>query len=218
MNATPEPHEPVEPEFDDYEYADDNDGFGETLPVRPRQSFFTKWTAGLLGLILVGAGFYGGVRVEKSKIPSSSGSGATSAFAKAFSGAAGSGSKAGAGGFAGRGGGFAGLLGGGAAGDATTGSVSSVKGNTVYVTETSGNTVKVKLTGSTTISKSESVGKSKIYPGDQVVIQGAKGSAGTVNATSVTDSGASSTGTGSSSTASTGSSGSSAISSLFGGS
>ena len=62
------------------------------------------------------------------------------------------------------------------------------------MTETSGNTVKVKLSGATTITKSETV-KHKLFPGDEVVIAGAKGSKGTVAATSVTDSGARSTST-----------------------
>jgi hypothetical protein len=78
----------------------------------------------------------------------------------------------------------------------------------------------VKLSGATKISKSVTVKPKNLYPGDQVVIAGAKGSSGTIAATSVTDSGASSTG-GSSSTSSSSSSGTgsarSAISSLFGG-
>ena len=175
-----------------------------------------------MALILGGVGFYVGVRVEKSKIPSTSSG--TSAFARAFEGASGTGSTAsrtggsGASSFASRfGAGGASSLFGGGSGNATIGSVSSIAGNTLYVTDTSGNTVKVKLSGQTKITKSESVAKSKVYPGDEVVIQGTKGSGGTVTATSVSDSGARSTGgTGSSSTGSSGSS--SVISSLFGGS
>ena len=90
----------------------------------------------------------------------------------------------------------------------------------IYVKETSGNTVKVKLSSATKISKSESVSRKKLYPGDQVVVAGSAASNGTVHATSVTDSGASSTGSSSaSSSSSTGSTSntSSAIRSLFGG-
>ena len=69
-----------------------------------------------------------------------------------------------------------------------------MSGNTIYVKETSGNTVKVKLSSATKISKSESVPRKKLYPGDQVVIAGSCGLQRDVHATSVTDSGASSTG------------------------
>jgi len=215
MNATPDPHGPVDPVLDEYEYEDD--GFAETLPVRPKRPFLTKWSAALMSLMLAAVGFFVGVRVEKAKIPASSGG--ASAFASALAGATGKGATSragaagGAGGFASR---FAGGAGGfgGAAGNDTVGSVSSVNGKTIYVTETSGDTVKVKLTGQTTITKSESVKSSKVFPGDEVVIAGTKASGGTVDATTLTDSGARSTG--STTTGSTGSSASSAVSSLFG--
>jgi hypothetical protein len=203
--------------------------YDDAMPQRSRARYLTPLTALLMALILGGVGFYVGIRVEKSKASSGGGS----AFARAFSGAGGAAgtgaasagsasSRTGAGGsgassFASRfgAGGFA-----GGAGNATIGSISSIKGNTIYVTETSGNTVKVKVSGATKISKSETVKPKKLYPGDQVVIAGAKGSGGTIAATSVTDSGASSTGssssTGSGSSSSTGSA-SSAVSSLFGG-
>jgi hypothetical protein len=229
MNATPEPHGPVQPDLEAHDHEDD--GFGETLPVRPRRPFLTKWSAGLMALTLGGIGFYVGVRVEKSKFPSTTGSGA-GAFAALRAGfggtsttggtgttAGGLRSRTGTGGsgsFAG-GGGFAAAFG-GAGSNATIGSISSVSGRTIYVTGTSGNTVKVKLSSQTTITKSESVRRSKIYPGDEVVIEGASGKGGTVTATSVTDSGARSTGTGaSSSTGGSGTSSSSVVSSLFGG-
>jgi hypothetical protein len=214
MNATPDPHGPVDPVLDEYEYEDD--GFEQTLPVRPKRPFLTKWSAGLMSLMLAAVGFFVGVRVEKAKIPSNSSG--VSAFASALEGAAGKG--AGASGRAGAAGGFASRFAGGAggfggaAGNDTIGSVASVNGKTIYVTETSGDTVKVKLTGQTTITKSESVRSSKVFPGDEVVIAGSKGSGGTVNATTLTDSGAKSTG--STTSGSTGSNASSAVSSLFG--
>lgn len=224
MNASSPQQFAAEP-YDDYD-----DGFDDDMPVRPRASYLTPLTALLMALILGGVGFYVGIRVEKSQ--DSSGTGGSSlarAFsgASGFAGAAGGTSKtgatsrtgatgtAGAGSFASRfaAGGFGGAAGG------TVGSVSSVSGNTLYVKETNGNTVKVKLTGATKLSKSETVSRKKVYPGDEVVVAGNASSNGTVNATSVTDSGASSTsssgssGTGSSSTSSS----SSAIGSLFGG-
>jgi hypothetical protein len=214
--SSPQPL-PAEP-FDDYD-----DGFDQALPVRTRAQYLTPLTALLMALILGGVGFYVGIRVEKSQ--TTGGAGGTSAFARAFTGATGGSSTTGStsrtgalGSSASRfGAGFGGAAG---AGAGTVGSVSSVDGNTIYVKETGGNTVKVKLSSATTISKSESVSKKKLYPGDEVVVSGSAGSSGTVLATSVTDSGASSTGTtgasSSSSSSSTGSA-SSQISSLFGG-
>lgn len=208
-------------------YGDYDDSFDDALPARPRASYLTPLTALLMALILGGVGFYVGIRVEKS---SQGSSGAGSSLARAFSGAGGFAGAAGgtsttgatsrtglsgAGSFASRfgAGGF------GGAGGGTAGSVSSISGNTLYVKEASGNTVKVKLTAATKVSKTESVSRRKVYPGDEVVIAGSTGSNGTVSATSVTDSGASSTsssGAASSGSSSTSSS-SSAIGSLFGG-
>jgi hypothetical protein len=213
MNPTPDPHGPVDPALDEYAYQDD--GFTDTLPVRPKRPFLTKWSAALMALVLGAVGFFVGVRVEKNKIPSTSG--ASSAFASALSGASRGATvlTVSAGSFASRfgagAGGFA-----GAAGNATIGSVSSVNGKTIYVTETSGDTVKVKLSGQTTITKSEAVSSAKIFPGDEVVIAGTKGSGGMVTATSLTDSGARATAGSTSSSTSSGSGSSSVVSSLFG--
>jgi hypothetical protein len=219
MNASSPQQLSAEP-FDDYD-----DSFGEALPARPRPRYLTPLTALLMALILGAVGFYVGVRVEKSQTTGGGGSGA---FGRAFAGAGatgssssrtgstpGSGALPGTGSLASR---FGGPTG-GATG--TVGSVTSVDGKTIYVKETGGNTVKVKLSGATKITKSEAVGRKKLYPGDQVSISGSSSSNGTVNATSVNDSGASSSGStgsasGSSSTSSSGNA-SSAISSLFGG-
>jgi hypothetical protein len=215
MNPTPDPHGPADPALDEYEHEDD--GFAETLPTRPQRPFLTKWSAALMALMLGAVGFFVGVRVEKGKIPSTSS--ASSAFASALAGASkGSTGRTGAAGsFASRFGGAGGVGGfGGAAGNDTIGSVASVDGKTIYVTETSGDTVKVKLSGQTTITKSESVSSSKVFPGDEVVVAGTKGSGGTVTATSLTDSGARATGGTTSGSTSSRSSSSSVVSSLFG--
>jgi hypothetical protein len=227
MNASSPQQLAAEP-YDDYD-----DGFDEVLPVRSRASYLTPLTALLMALILGGVGFYVGIRVEKSEnTTGSAGSGLARAFAGA-GGATGAGGAAGAGGpqssgtsktgstsktaagsFASR---FAAAGFGGAGG--TVGSVTSVSGNTLYIKETSGNTVKVKLSSATKISKTQSVSRKKVYPGDELTVAGSAGSNGTVQATSVTDSGASSTGSSSPSSTSSGSanSSSSAIGSLFGG-
>ena len=100
--------------------------------------------------------------------------------------------------------------------NASFGTVASVNGRTVYLTETSGNTVKVKLSASTKISKSQSAGRSSVRPGDTVVVTGVPNSSGTVVAASLTDSGAGRGPSGASAGGGASSSGSrSAVGSLF---
>ena len=79
------------------------------------------------------------------------------------------GSAAGAGGFAAR------LPG----GNATFGSVGSIDGKTLTLTEASGDTVKVKLTSATKISKTESAKRSQIHPGDTITVSGVTSRQGT---------------------------------------
>jgi hypothetical protein len=185
----------------------------EQLPERPRRKLLTPSIV-LLALVLFAAcGFIGGVLVQKGQGSSGGGAGAgtgastfASRFGAAASGASGASGTAGSG-FASR---FAGVFGGGAGGG-TAGTVSSISGKTLYVTETSGNTVAVVTTPESKIKKSQSVSAGAIHPGDSVVVEGITGSTGTVVASSVTDSGASTTSTSSSSSTASG------VSSLFGG-
>jgi hypothetical protein len=188
------------------------------LPRRRRRQLLTPISALLLAVIVGAACFYAGVRVEKGQM-SSSPTNPLSALASAAS----RGGATGAGARSGRLGGAASLLSRGGAGSflsgafggGTFGTVASVNGRNVFVTETgTGNTVRVKLSSATTITKSENVGKSSIRPGDSVIVSGVKAKNGTVAATSVSDSGNRSAGTGASSSSSSSSSGS-AVSSLF---
>jgi hypothetical protein len=187
---------------------------------RPRRRFFNRRSAALAAIITCAGGFYAGISVEKSQLASSASAAtpaATGAAAGARTGAAGAAGTAGAGGSAAAGAGFAGgfpgggRFGGGAGGaagagggNASLGTISSVNGKTVYLTDTTGNTVKVTLSSTTKLTKSLGVSKSALHPGDSVVIQGVKNSSGTLVATSVSDSGARTTGSSSSSSASTG--------------
>jgi hypothetical protein len=196
------------------------DALGGQLPVRPRRRFLTRGSALLLALVTGAIGFYIGIRVEKGQVSSSStGSGGLASLASRFTAARGaSGSTSGRSGAASTGG-LSGFAGGGFPGGGISGTVANVNGKTIYVTETGGDTVKVKLSSATKLTKSESVGRSKIDPGDRIVVSGVTGSGGTVSATSLTDSGStssSSTATGTGSSGTTGSSGS-GVSSLFGG-
>ena len=208
MNAIP--YDRPEEDWDSYE-----DEQGAALPGRPRRKLLTWWSAGLFALILCAVGFYAGVRIEKNQLASSSSATGLSAFTAAGTG---SGARAGAGG---GGAGFRGLFGGagGAGGNATLGTVSNMSGDSLYVTETSGNTVKVTLSSATKVTKNVAVGKDAVRPGDLVVVAGAKGSDGTVSATTVNDTGASpaAAASGASGSSSSGTSGSSAVNSLFGG-
>ncbi len=75
-------------------------------------------------------------------------------------------------------------------GSASFGTVSSISGKTLYVTDTSGNTIKVTLSPATKVTKSVGVSAKSVHPGDTVVVSGIKGSGGTVQAATVSDSGA----------------------------
>jgi hypothetical protein len=157
-------------------------------PRRPRRRFFNRRSAALAALITCAAGFYAGIRVEKSQLGSTTAAGTSSAQRPGGTGAG----AGGQGGFPG-----AGRFGGG--GNASFGTVSSVNGNTIYLTDPTGNTVKVTLSSTTKLTKSLGVSRTALHPGDSVVIQGVKNSSGTLVATSVSDSGANTTGSGSSS-------------------
>ncbi len=207
MNAIP--YDSPKEDWDGYP----DDDVNEPLPGRPRRQYFNRRSAALVALIVGAIGFYAGVRVEKSQLSSSSTSARSSALsANARTAAAGVGSRTGAAALSGAGGFRTGAAAGfGAGGNASFGTVSSISGNALYVTETSGNTLKVKLSRATKITKSVTVGKSAVRPGDTVVIRGLN-SSGAMSATSVSDSGASSA---SSSSGGSGGSGS-AVNSLFG--
>lgn len=210
------PYDSPEETWDGY---DDEDAV--RIPPRRRRQFLNWGSALLFAALVGGACFYAGVRVEKGQLSSSSSP--LSSLASARGGASALGARgrlgAGAASLFSRGGGgrtgsfFPGGLG-GAGG--TFGTVSSVNGKTVYVTEAGGDVVKVTLSSATSITKSENASKSAIQPGDSVTVQGVKGQSGAIAATSVSDSGNRSGGAGTSASSSSSSS-SSAVSSLFSG-
>jgi hypothetical protein len=164
----------------------------EARSGRPRRRLFNRKTAALAALITGALGFYAGVRIEKGQL---SGSTTASAGGSAASTAAGGGAPAAAGGGSAPGRGTGSRTGAARSGggSASVGSVSSVRGKTLYLSDASGNTVKVTLSSATKISKSVTVASRSVRPGDTVVIQGLRNSRGTLIATSVTDSGASTT-------------------------
>ena len=226
---------PYEPDRDEqWDEAQDDDAFA--LPTRQRRQFLNRRSAALLALITCAAGFYGGIRVEKGQLSSSSsttggftppalgGSSTRSPSSTSGSRSGTSGSRSSTpSGFPGGAGGFPGALGGG---NASIGTISSVDRNTIYISDTSGNTVKVTLSSATKITKSLGVSKRSLHPGDSVVISGLKKKSGVLAAASISDSGASSSsggaassggGAGSSATGSgAAGGGNSAVNSLFG--
>jgi hypothetical protein len=92
-------------------------------------------------------------------------------------------------GFAGLGG--AGAAAGGATGGAaistntTSGTVTDVIGNTLYVTNSSGNLVKVTVSSTTTVDRNAASSLSGLQPGDTVTVQGSTAKNGTVSAASI---------------------------------
>jgi hypothetical protein len=163
---------------------------GDEWPVRgPAKGIrLALPTAGIVVVLLVAAGFWGGAVIEKNH-GSSSGSNAASALAARFrstqSGTTGTGTTGGStpsftgGGFPG-GGGF-----GGASSSAATGTVSVVDGKTLYILTSAGSLVKVTLGASTTITRNATTQADGLRPGDTVVVQGSAGKSGDVTATSI---------------------------------
>jgi hypothetical protein len=195
-------------------YETREEGWEEELPRRPRRQFFNRRTAALGALVMCALGFYGGVRVEKGQLASSTSASTASSLPAGLRAGGGAPGAAGATARAGATAGSAGRPGGG---NVSFGTVKSIDGKTIYVSDSSGNTVKVTLSPVAKISKSLKVSKSSVRPGDTVVIQGVKSSQGTLTATSVSDSGASASSPAGGSTAGGSSrSGSSAVGSLFG--
>lgn len=189
------------------------------LPRRARRQFFNRRTAALGALVTCAIGFYAGIRVEKSQV---AGSNSASGAGLGLAGSSGSGRAAGAAAASGlaaqRGKGGGAPSGGFGGANASFGTVSSVSGKTIYLTDTSGNTVKVKVSSSTKVSKTQSVSRHAIRPGDTIIVTGAAGPGATTTAATITDSGnrsGSSTGSGSGARSGSGSGSGSAVGSLF---
>lgn len=202
----PPPIGPDTPSDDRY-----TEGQADFLPPRPRGRLLRPVTVLLFAALMAGAGFIGGVLVEKHQLPASSSS-STARNSSSASSYFGRSATAGSG--------------------ALTGQVSTISGNTLYVTDSSGNTIKVTTSSSSVITKittkTTPIKVGGVHAGDTLTITGTTAKNGTVAATMIRDSGstgsgssiygsgASSNGSGSSSTGSTGTTTSSGSSSLFG--
>jgi hypothetical protein len=136
----------------------------------------------LVGLLVAAGALWGGAALQRSQGSSGNGASALASRLRAFAGTAG------ASGFTFGRGGFGGARGAGAAGaNALVGTVTLVKGNTLYVTNAAGSLVKVSLGSSTTITKSSTITAAGLLQGDTVVVTGATAKNGAIAATRVVD-------------------------------
>lgn len=71
-------------------------------------------------------------------------------------------------------------------GSATRGEITSLDGNTLYVSSGDGTTVKVKVKRNAAVTRNANVKASGLHPGDTVTVSGKKDKAGVVKADSVT--------------------------------
>jgi hypothetical protein len=153
----------------------------ETLPRRPRRRMLSPVPLALLGVLLIAAGFIGGVLVEKGQGSSSSSAGSAASLASRFAalrgGSPSSGSSAAAPG--------ATLPSNPGFARPTAGTVAYLSGSTLYVTSSEGNTVKVNTSAGTSVTKTVKSTVSGIHPGETVTVSGASGAGGTVSAEAI---------------------------------
>jgi hypothetical protein len=154
-------------------FADDGDDEWQ-VRTPPKRLRLRVPTAILVGLLIAAGAFWGGAAAQRSHGTTSSGSGAAAAF-RALAGARGA---SGASGFA--------SLFGGASSAAAVGTLTEVKGTTLYLTNSAGNIVTVVLGPSAKITRTASTSAADLGLGDTVVVQGVTAKNGTVTATSVT--------------------------------
>jgi hypothetical protein len=196
QDADAEHYEPAP--VDDIEWSDEP----EEMPRRPRRRLLAPIPVALLAVLLLAGGFFAGVQVEKSQSSSSS-TGAPSglpaglaALQRGSSKAQGNASSAGGSAASGLPSGFPGAAG---AGGITTGEVSYVRGNTLYVTNGEGTTVKVHSAAGASVTKTVTTSAHKIHPGETVVVRGTTAKNGAVSASSISVSASSTAGSTSSS-------------------
>ena len=153
--------------------------------VAPRRRRVLSSATWALLIALVGAGgFVAGVKAQRH-------SGSTTTSAAALANAFRNG-----GGPPGAGATGAGNSGGAAQAGATVGQIKLVDGDNVYVSDAQGNIVKVHVASTVAVSVTKSGTVADLKAGSNVLVRGAAGVDGTVEATSVSDLGAGGTGGG----------------------
>jgi hypothetical protein len=163
---------------------DNGDELAAVLTRRPRAKL-PSLTLVLAAIVVASGGFLGGVVVGKHDGSSGSGSQASAfrRFAAGASAAVGTGSGPGAG-FGARGARGDGA-GGFAAGNATIGTIKLIDGSTVYVQTSGGDIVQVSTSAGTKVTASSTVRVKDLQPGETVIVEGSKNSAGGVTAASI---------------------------------
>jgi hypothetical protein len=165
----------------------DDEFVTEILARRRRRT--PMLTLGLVVLVAAAAAFLLGLEAQKHWGTSSSSSGgaasARSAFAAAFANRS---ATSRTGGFTGARGATTGApsFGGAAGGGATAGTVTLIKGSTLYVTDSTGNTVLVHTSPSSTVTKTVSGTVKSILPGDAVTVVGTQATNGSYTARAIT--------------------------------
>jgi hypothetical protein len=155
---------------DESDIADDDE-----WPMRsPRAGLRLKYPTAVLVALFIGAGgLWGGAALQRAHGTTGLASGASS-FERLFGSAGSSGVTRGS---------FPGF----SSSSAATGIVTTIEGNTLYVTTASGGLVKVILGKSTTYTREAKSTASGMQPGDTVIVQGTTAKNGVVVATSVAD-------------------------------
>jgi hypothetical protein len=160
--------------------AGDDDFVAEILARRKRR--LPILTAILVLAVAAGGAFIAGAEVQKHYGKSTSagtgGAPTLSALASRFR----AGGGAGTGGGTGRAGFFGGA---GGAGGGTTGTVTLIKGSTLYVTNSSGTTVLVHTSPASRVTKSVTGSVQTIHPGDTVTVTGAQAANGSYTAAAI---------------------------------
>ncbi|MCW3034063.1 MAG: hypothetical protein JWM60_2408 [Solirubrobacterales bacterium] len=174
--AAPRPPEPDAPMPDEEWLGDLSE-----LPPRPRRRLLTPAPLALLAVLIIALGFIGGVLVEKGQTAGST-SAAGAAVASRLRGLAGG--AAGAGAAPGTAGASS-ASGGAGFSRPTSGTVSYVSGQTLYVTTPESNTVQVKASAATSVTKSVKSSVKSIHPGETVTVTGSTGANGTLSAESI---------------------------------
>jgi hypothetical protein len=170
--------EPVDPGLKLSDDPFDDDLAGQLRAKAPLA--VTKVTVVLASLVLIVAGFVGGVLVQKNfgATASSTNRGNNLPAALASRGAGGGGTFTGGTGGVGRNG--------ATAAPATTGKVTLVDGSTVYITTDNGDVVIVHTNTSTAVKSEQTSAVKDLAVGSTVTVSGSTGSDGSVTATQIT--------------------------------
>jgi hypothetical protein len=158
-----------------------NEGLAAELLARRRKKL-PALTAALALAVAIALGLIGGVEAQKhwgasSSATSARTTGLPAGLAARFAGRGGGAAGGGAGGFPGAG---------GAGASGTNGTVTLIKGSTLYVTDASGNTVLVHTTAASTVKKTVSGTVKSVHPGDSVTVSGTQNKDGSYSATGIT--------------------------------